>query len=112
MKKLAIDWAELAMAFDNSGWEMSHHLDTETGQVIMVTEDANQQLEQIYEEFYDPDDPDAFDLEHALSQVDLRDWQKEDVKTADFIEQHYGRRVIAIPDTCGGALFDPSLFFS
>jgi hypothetical protein len=99
MKKLAIDWVELSTAFDSSGWEMSHYLDTETGQILTVTEDANQQLEQIYEEFYDPDDPDVFDMERALTQVDLPDWQKESVKTADFVEQHYGSRVIAIPDT-------------
>ena len=70
-----------------------------TGRVLTVTEEANQQLEEIYEEFYDPGDPDAFDMELALTQVDLPDWQKEVVKTADFVEQHYGSRVIAIPDT-------------
>jgi hypothetical protein len=99
MKKLAIEWSELSLAFDDSFRGVRTYLDTETGQMLTVTEEANQRLEQIYEEFYDPDNPDAFDLELALSQVDLRDWQKEDVKTADFIEQHYGSRVIAVPDT-------------
>ena len=99
MKRLALDWGELSMAFDNSFWEMNYYLDTETGQVLVVTDEASRELEQIYEEHYDPDNPDAFDIELALSQSRLRDWQQEDVKTADFVEAHYGRRVIAIPQS-------------
>lgn len=49
MKKLSIDWGELSLAFDNSFWGASYYLDTETGQVLTVTDEANQQLEQIYE---------------------------------------------------------------
>ena len=98
MRKLAIDWGDLELAFDNSFFEFSHYLDTETGEVLVVTEDARRELEQIYEEFYDPDHPEAFKLEDVLSQVNLPEWQKNDVRTADFVEGHYGSRVIAVPD--------------
>ena len=99
MKQLALDWGELTIAFDNSFMETSCYLDTETGQILTVTDDARRQLERIYEEYFDPDDPDTFDIERALTQAGWPDWQKEDVKTADFVEQHFGSRVVAIPDT-------------
>lgn len=99
MKQLAIDWVELTTAFDNSYLEISHYLDTETGKVLVVTDEARWQLESIAEEYYDPDDPEAFDIDAVLAEIDLPDWQKADVLEALFVEQHYGRRVIAIPDT-------------
>lgn len=98
MKQLALDWGELAVAFDNSFMETSYYLDTETGQVLAVMDEARRQLERIYEEYFDPDDPDAFDIDMALNQAGWPDWQKEDVKTADFVEQHFGSRVVSIPD--------------
>jgi hypothetical protein len=73
MKQLAIDWGDLALAFDSSFGEMSYYLDIETGQVLVVTDETRWAMEQIYEAQYDPDNPDAFDLETALSQSDLRD---------------------------------------
>lgn len=99
MKQLAIDWIELTTAFDSAFPEISHYLDTETGQVLMVTDEIRWELESIAEEYYDPDDPDAFDIEAVLAEIDLPDWQKAAVIEADFVEQYYGHRVIAIPDT-------------
>ena len=99
MKQLDLDWGELAIAFDNSFMETSYYLDKETGQVLTVTDDARRQLERIYEEYFDPDDPDNFDIESALTQAGWLDWQKEEAKTADFVEQHFGSRVVAIPET-------------
>ena len=36
MKKLALDWTELKLAFDNSDFEFDYYLDTETGQILLV----------------------------------------------------------------------------
>lgn len=100
IKQLAIDWSELTLAFDSSSWQLSYYLDTETGQVLAMTDETRQELEQIYEEYFDEDNPDAFDIEAVLAQRDdLPGWQKEALVEADFVETHYGRRVIAIPDT-------------
>jgi predicted nucleotidyltransferase len=63
-------------------------------------------LEQLYEKHFDPDNPNAFDIELALAEADLRDWQKEDVKIALFVEAHFGDRVIAIPDTSSYESYD------
>ncbi|KAA3663501.1 MAG: hypothetical protein DWQ04_10490 [Chloroflexi bacterium] len=100
MKRLHIDWSELIAAFaDSSTWEINYYLDTETGQVLMVTDDARRQVEQIYEAHFDPDAPDSFDMTAALTAVSLSDWEKEDVLTADFVEINFGSRVIDIPET-------------
>ena len=68
MKQLAIDWIELTAAFDNSFPEISHYLDTETGQLLMVTNETRWQLESIAEEHYDPDDPNAFDIKAVVAE--------------------------------------------
>lgn len=47
MKRLEIDWLELESAFETQSWEISYYLDKETGRVLMVTEEANRQLERI-----------------------------------------------------------------
>jgi hypothetical protein len=56
-------------------------------------------LEDIYLAGFDPDNPHGFDFEAALSQVEIQDWQKEHVRTAEFVERYHGGRVIAIPTT-------------
>ena len=38
MRKLAINWVELELAFDNSSYEFAYYLDTETGKVLVVTD--------------------------------------------------------------------------
>lgn len=106
MRQLAIDWGDLALAFDSSFGEMSYYLDTEAGQVLGVTGDARRAMEKIYEAQYDPDNPDAFDLEKALSQSGLHDWQKDDVRTAVFVEMHFGSRVISIPQSTSYEAYD------
>jgi hypothetical protein len=99
MRQLAINWIELSAAFDNFITETGYYLDTETGHIFSVTNEARRQLESIVQEHHDSDDPDAFDLEAILVEIDLHDWQKVDVLKAGFVEEHYGRHVIAIPDT-------------
>ena len=97
MKQLAIDWIELSDAFDFSSPEMSSYLDTETGQVLTVTDEDRYELEEIYEEHFDPDAAEEFEIEEVLARLELPDWRKESVLTADFVEQHFGERVIEIP---------------
>ncbi len=97
MKKITIDWADLELAFDNSSWEMSYYLDTETGQTLMVMDESRRYLEEIYEAYYDPDNSEEFNLEAALAESNLPDWQKEAVREADLVERYYGSRIIEVP---------------
>ena len=97
MKKLAVNWMELELAFDDSSYESSYYLDTETGQVLMVTEEARWKLESIYEEYAGIDDDADFDLSAVLPQTDLPDWQQEDVLVANEIGDGFSSRYLAIP---------------
>jgi hypothetical protein len=38
--KLTIDLSDLEMAFEHAGLEMSYYLDLETGEVVLVTDEA------------------------------------------------------------------------
>jgi len=106
MKRLTIDWGELLAAFEDTFLEVNYYLDTETGEVLMVMDETRSQLERISETHYDPDAPDDFDIEKVLAQVSLSDWEKEGVKTADFVEVNYGSRVISIPQTSSHEGYD------
>lgn len=98
MKKVAINWNELSAAFDNSSTELSYYLDTETGEVILITEEAQRYAQKIGE---GDDDTDAseLDLEAALAQSSIPLWLQEIVKLAVFVETYFGDRVIEIPRT-------------
>lgn len=77
-RKLKIDWTELNAAFQTSSWEMHHYLDLETGEVVMVTDEANRYLEESLDE-------------------ELPDWMQEMIKEAQQVEEGYGTRYIKIP---------------
>ena len=97
MKILAINWTELEEGFDNSSYEFDYYLDTETGQVLMVTEEARMQLETVYQQYGNVDEGEVFDLAAVLSQTDLQEWQQQDVIDADKIEADLGSRYLAVP---------------
>lgn len=78
MKKLKVDMAELEWAFEDASWEISHYLDLETGEVVMVTDEIRRYLEE------PPDRP-------------LLDWQQEWVELAERVEAGYGSRYISVP---------------
>ena len=96
MKKVTINWRALEIAFRNVSDLVSYYLDTETGRTLMVMDEARYYLKEIYEA-HDPDSSGKFDLEAALVESDLPDWQKEAVREADLVERCYDFRVIEIP---------------
>jgi hypothetical protein len=106
MKKLVVDWGELSVAFDNTGFDISYYLNTDTGQVLMVTDEDRRCWKGICDRQQGEHAPEVFDLELALAQSDLPDWQQEGVRTVDFVETHYGRRVIAIPQNTTYEAYD------
>jgi len=98
MRKLNVDLGELIYAFDDASWEMSHYLDLETGQVVMITQETRWELERIYEEEYDPDAEQPFDLAEVLRQRDLPEWRQQALLEADRVEAEYHSRYIGVPD--------------
>jgi len=95
MKKVAINWDELSAAFDNSFPELSYYLDTETGEVILITEEAHQFVQELYEGEDDVDAPD-FDLDAVLARSNMPLWQQENIRQAVFVEAYFGGRVIPL----------------
>jgi hypothetical protein len=96
-RKLEIDQGALAMAFEDASWERRHYLDTETGQLVWISDEASSRLERLYEEVYDPDSQEPVDLAEVLQDYDLPDWQKEELLEADRVESGYGTRYIRVP---------------
>ena len=97
MKKITVYWSELTEAFALSTTGADYYLDTNNGRILLVLEDNQYQLNDVYRKHRDPDNPDAFDIEAALAKTDLQDWEKEMVADAHAVEQYLGSRVIAIP---------------
>jgi hypothetical protein len=95
MRELKVDLGELMFVFEDASSMMSHYLDLETGQVIMVTDETRRELERVNEE-YDPEEQ-SIGLAEFLRQGDLPGWQQELVLEADQIESHYGSRYITVP---------------
>jgi len=98
MRKLKVDLGELMYVFDDASWETSHYLDLETGQVVMITQETRWELEHIYEEEYDPDAEQPFDLAEVLRQRDLPKWRQQALLEADQVEAEYHSRYIGVPE--------------
>jgi len=96
MRKLKTDLDDLAYALENVSWETHHYLDLETGQVIMVDANTFRQLEDIYEEVYNPESEETLDLAEILERRDLPEWQKQALMEAYHMEIN-SSRYLAIP---------------
>ena len=70
-RSLEVNLEDLAAAFDSSFDEVWHYLDLETGEVVMVTGDARQQLEALLEAT-DAETIEA--VQEAIQNEDLADW--------------------------------------
>lgn len=96
MRKLKVDLEEVALAFEQFSLEIKHYLDTETGQVVSISDEMRRELEDIYEEIGDEGEyPQAFS--EALQRSEMPDWMKEGVQAAYQVECGYGTRYLRIP---------------
>ena len=96
-RKLPVDLTELDIAFEDASSAMNYYLDLETGEVLVVTDDVRQQLEELYEELGDaaPMEPGALDT--VLQHSDLPPWLQAAVREADQVEAGFGVRYIQVP---------------
>jgi len=97
-RKLSVNLSELESAFESSFETMSHYLDLETGQIVMITEDIHWRLEEIYKEMQGQEGDEPIDFATALEQCDVPDWEKDMLQEADQIEVGYGTRYIHVPE--------------
>jgi hypothetical protein len=96
-RRVKVNLDELSAAFEIRMMEADNYLDLETGEVVMVTDEARSDLEEIYDRTYDEDGNRVVSLEEHLRQRnDFPDWYKEMLVAADLVEQHYGERFLSI----------------
>jgi hypothetical protein len=97
-RKLKINMIDLESAFEHHDplMETSYFLDLETGEVVMITGEERRLLEEIYEQYGDPETGEV-DWPTILPQMEIPDWQKVTLPMADQVEAGYGTRYIAIP---------------
>ncbi len=99
-RKVKVNLDELSAAFEIQMMEISNYLDLETGEVVMVTDEARRELEEIYDEIYDKEGNRVISLEAYLQKRDdLHDWFKQSLLETDRVEMGYGTRFISVePD--------------
>jgi predicted nucleotidyltransferase len=93
MRRLKINLSDLEGAFETNSPEMHQYLDTETGEVLMVTDDFSQELERLWEEAGPKDK-----LEDLLHKSERPDWQKKAMIDAQRVEEGYGTRMVSVPE--------------
>jgi hypothetical protein len=92
MRRLRIDLIALEDAFETDSAEMHYYLDTETGEVLRVPDEFRDALEDLRQAA----DPEA-KTEDLLRDSGLPDWQRQAVAEAARVEEHYGTRVVEVP---------------
>ena len=96
-RKLKVDLNELELAFENSSWEIAYFLDKETGSVLMVQESTFRDLENIYDEYDEEEEEDSFNLQQALDELDLEDWERQVLLEADQVRAYLDERYLRVP---------------
>ena len=97
MRQLKVDLGELAFAFESGFHELSNYLDLETGEIVVVTNDARGYLEAVYEAVNGEGGEESSGMATLLAEWGLADWQRQAVLQADAVERGYGDRFIAVP---------------
>lgn len=95
-RKVKVDMESLEMAFEDRSPEVSYYLDLDTGEVVAITFEINEELQSIYEEMPEEYDEGAF--EEALRKRGLPEWMEEAVQKADLVETGYGERFFRVPN--------------
>ncbi len=99
-RRLAVDLADLAEAIENNSQEMAYFLDRETGAIIMLTEEAQQQHEQLAAGLGEVDGAQwAEAFEAALAASVVPEWEQDMVRDAARVEAGIGERYRRVPET-------------
>jgi hypothetical protein len=98
MRRLNIDFEDLGMAFESASWEASFYLDTETGKVLIVTEETRR-MHDDFNEMYGGADNTLDELEDVVGRRGLTEDLQSDLKLAHEIERGFGTRYIKVPET-------------
>jgi hypothetical protein len=102
--QLAVDLADLADAIANNTQELAYFLDRETGAVILLTDEARREHEQLAAELGEVDRAQwAAAFEAALAASDVPEWERDMIRDADRVEAGLGERYLRVPEADGHA---------
>ena len=96
-RRLKLDLDDPAFAFEDASTEAANYLDLDTGEVVRVSDEIQQELERLYEELNGVEDEDQSAFATALQCRALPDWMKEAIQEADQVEAGYGSRYVRVP---------------
>jgi hypothetical protein len=96
-RKLPIDLEELIIAFDTNLMEANYYLDLETGDVILVSDEARSLAEEIVESIPEDEEVTREALEAAVEDRDEQDWMLEEAIRAALVEEGFGTRYVEVP---------------
>lgn len=96
-RKVPVDLEELITAFDTNLREANYYLDLETGDVILVSDEARSLAEEIVESIPEDEEVTREALEAALGDHDEQDWMLEEAIWAALVEQGFGTRYVEVP---------------
>jgi hypothetical protein len=94
-RRLKIDLAELAEAFEYNDFGVRCYLDKVSGDILRVTDEANRVVEDIHEALGDDALP-ARIRAYLAGRTDIPDWQIDEILSAYRVEEAYGLDVVEI----------------
>jgi hypothetical protein len=93
MRKLKINRSDFELAFEQGSYEMAFYLDSQTGSILLIQDDARHRLDSPISE--------KGSLEAALAaiqtQADLSEWKHEQILDVARVEWGDGERYLLIP---------------
>ena len=96
-RKVPVDLDELINAFDTHLLEAQYFLDLETGDVILVSDEAKSIAEDLVQSIPEEEDVTREALQAAAEDSDEQDWLLETAIQAALIEQDWGTRYVEVP---------------
>lgn len=100
MRRIRLDVAELASAFEGGSQGMHYYLDLATGKVVSVTDGAFERLERLYEEDGAPEGQEPTPPAELLARADLMDWEGDagELELAAAVEDRERYRPVPISE--------------
>ena len=102
MKRVKVDMTELVSAFQSASYEQAFYLDTETGEVLLIPEDARMALNEFLEEDESEDEDEFARLDSWFAESSHPDWEHDLVRDALRIENDVSKRYIEVPPADSG----------
>jgi hypothetical protein len=86
MRKIRLKWDEFTLAWDVAGHDGRAYVDLDNAAVVVIVSEAADRLDRL----------DGQDIEGAIEDMDLRDWEAEELRAAAAISARLDNGVVAI----------------